>query len=443
MCESNPTDSNLSQETTEQHTILFVDDEQNILNALRRLFYREPYKILMTTHPEEALQWVRERSVALVISDHRMPEMEGTKLLSKVREINADTIRIMLTGYADMTAAQEAINDSRVYRFISKPWNDDDLRLVVKEALRQYDLVKLNGELTGLVKEQNQELYDINRNLEAKVEARAQELSSLNKKLEAGYLDTINALTGVMELKNGTLVGHARRTAMLVKKIARHLELSHEEQIYCEMSALLMDIGMMGSPDNLFEEDENEMSVADRSIYHQHPIIGETVLKEIEYLRSVASNVRAHHERYDGKGFPDGLSRNQIPLPARIIAVVDHLDYLVNPPGGGSGSTMANAIIRIENEQGKRLDPEVVHALIDVVKHFNSPVNSDEIEIKLSDLKEGMILSRDLKTGSGVFLLPADNDLKAVHLERIQNFHRIDPIIDRIYIYRKREEYAA
>lgn len=148
---------------TEPHTLLFVDDEESILNSLRRLFYKAPHRILATASAQKALRLVETEPVALVISDHRMPEMEGTKLLSRIREIKPDAVRIMLTGYADMHAAHEAINESQVYRFIAKPWNDDDLRLTVREALRRYDLMKLNRELTDSVKQLRRELDDIRR----------------------------------------------------------------------------------------------------------------------------------------------------------------------------------------------------------------------------------------------------------------------------------------
>ncbi|MDC4226376.1 MAG: response regulator [Candidatus Manganitrophus sp.] len=127
---------------------------------------------------------IASQPVALIISDHRMPEMEGTEFLAKVRERNPDIMRIMLTGYADMKAAVEAINQSQVYRYISKPWNDDDFRLTVREALRQFDLVQSNRELNELVQEQNKELYDINRSLESKVRERTKELETKNLELE-------------------------------------------------------------------------------------------------------------------------------------------------------------------------------------------------------------------------------------------------------------------
>lgn len=152
-------------------------------------------------------------------------------------------MRIMLTGYADMKAAVEAINQSQVYRYISKPWNDDDLRLTVREALRQFDLVQSNRELTELVREQNKELYDMNRNLESKIRERTKELETKNLELEGSFHEMLDLFLGLMEMKNAALVGHARRSAVLAKEIAARLALPEDEQRVCEAAALLMDSG--------------------------------------------------------------------------------------------------------------------------------------------------------------------------------------------------------
>lgn len=430
--------------STEPHTLLFVDDEESILNALRRLFYKEKHRILITPSAQEALKLIEAEPVALVISDHRMPEMEGTKLLLRMREIKPDTVRIMLTGYADMNAALEAINESRVYRFISKPWNDDDLRLTVREALRQYDMVNLNRELTGLVKQQNKELYDVNRSLEMRVLERTSELDTKNKemsdlygKLETGFLDTIQAFMGLMELKSASLVGHARRVSQLARDMANRLGLTKEEEGLCEMAGLLMDIGTIGYPDELLKKEEKEMDAFGKTLWEKHPLLGEASLKGIERLRPVSLVIRHHHERFDGKGFPDNLRADQIPMPARIVAAADYFHHLVNPPTGMARHSFMNALALMEKAQGERFEPVVVHALIDVAKNIQEPVTSDEVEVSPEDLAEGMTLAGDLKTRGGILLLPAGNIIQASHLGRILNFHRIDPIVDRIYVYRK------
>jgi two-component system, probable response regulator PhcQ len=136
-------------------TILLVDDEKNILNSLIRLFINEDYEIITSTSGAEALEVFEESEVDLVISDHRMPGMTGVDFLARVKEISPDTIRIMLTGYADLQASIDAINKGEVYRFISKPWNDEELLLTVKQSLEYRDLRMQNMKLTRTVKHQS------------------------------------------------------------------------------------------------------------------------------------------------------------------------------------------------------------------------------------------------------------------------------------------------
>lgn len=142
--------------------VLFVDDEENILSALTRLFRKEDYEILTATSGIAGLKILEEKNVALIISDHRMPVMTGVEFLARAKEISPDTIRIMLTGYADLEAAISAINKGEVYRFISKPWNDEELKLTVRQSLDYRDLILKNRSLTRAVKKQ----YDILKDLE-------------------------------------------------------------------------------------------------------------------------------------------------------------------------------------------------------------------------------------------------------------------------------------
>lgn len=142
--------------------VLFVDDEENILSSLVRLFRKEDYELLTATSGTDGLKILESRDISLVISDHRMPGMTGVDFLARAKEISPDTMRIMLTGYADLEAAISAINKGEVYRFISKPWNDEELKLTVRQSLDYRDLVLKNRSLTRTVKKQ----YDVLKGLE-------------------------------------------------------------------------------------------------------------------------------------------------------------------------------------------------------------------------------------------------------------------------------------
>ncbi len=137
-----------------KHTLLFVDDEENILSSLSRLFQGEGYNIVMAKNAEEGLEKIadKELTISLVMSDHMMPGMKGVDFLVEVKGLAPDIVRIMLTGQADLGSTIEAINKGEVYRFITKPWNDDDLVLTIKQSLEYRELRYRNQHLTNIVK---------------------------------------------------------------------------------------------------------------------------------------------------------------------------------------------------------------------------------------------------------------------------------------------------
>jgi FixJ family two-component response regulator len=166
-----------------QNTILFVDDEQKILSSLRRLFQPEPYKILLAGGGQQALDLIDGgEHPHMIVSDQRMPGMNGAAFLEQAQQRLPDTVRIMLTGYSDINAAIDAVNKGGIFRYITKPWNDEDLLLVVKAAFEHYTLVQQNKQLTTELQEKNQALEEFNTALETKVEERTRALKKAYEK---------------------------------------------------------------------------------------------------------------------------------------------------------------------------------------------------------------------------------------------------------------------
>lgn len=185
---------------TTEHTVLFVDDEESILKTIKRLFIDEGYRIITANGGQTALDLIDGgETPSVIVSDQRMPEMGGAEFLAKAKEKLPQSIRMVLTGYADVNAAVDAINMGGIYRYILKPWDDDDLKLSVKEAVERFDLVAQNKRLTEELKEKNKELSDWNENLEKKVKERTtdlQEALNHNKNLNASLKVKIMELEG-------------------------------------------------------------------------------------------------------------------------------------------------------------------------------------------------------------------------------------------------------
>jgi response regulator RpfG family c-di-GMP phosphodiesterase len=165
-------------------TILCVDDEKNILAALRRLLRKEPYRLLTAGSAAEGLKILENAHPWVIISDQRMPETDGVTFLKKVRETHPDIIRITLTGYTDVETIKEAVNQGHIFKFLLKPWNDENLILDIRQAVNQYKLAAANRELNDRVMVQNEELRHMNDHLENLVKQRTEEIIVRNQALE-------------------------------------------------------------------------------------------------------------------------------------------------------------------------------------------------------------------------------------------------------------------
>ncbi len=163
--------------------LIVIDDEVNILNAVKRVLKNEYYGVFATTDYEEALNIMKTENVKVIISDQRMPVISGVELLKKVKEIRPDIIRILFTGYTEISIVEEAINKGEVYRFINKPWEDSELKAIIRDALSRYDILEHNRELTAQIKNQNDELVKLNSRLKGMYEAQKEFSSTVSHEL--------------------------------------------------------------------------------------------------------------------------------------------------------------------------------------------------------------------------------------------------------------------
>jgi response regulator RpfG family c-di-GMP phosphodiesterase len=402
-------------------TLLCVDDEPNILSALRRLFRPVGYRVLVADSGAEALEILEREPVDLIISDMRMPVMDGASLLAMVRERWPQAIRILLTGYADMTSTIAAINRGEIFRYISKPWDDPDVLLVVKSALERKELEREKARLEALTIRQNEELKSLNASLEQKVEERTAELKQANDRLKQNFLVSIKMFSGLIELREGGVAGHSRRVADLCRKLAARLELDSKAQQDVFLAALLHDIGKIGFPDALLAKPVSSMSGEDMGRFRKHPLAGEAALMPLNELKEAAKVVRSHHERFDGQGFPDGLQGFGIPVGARILAVVNDYDALINGMLSAKRMTPEEAKALLVQSRNKRYDAQVVDAFIEMLGGLDKE-QSKELILPATSLEPGMVLARDLISREGTLLLAADYMLDATLIRQIQEY---------------------
>lgn len=400
--------------------ILCVDDEPNIVAALRRLFRGSGYSVSTATSGAEALELLAQSPVDLVFSDMRMPHMDGAQFLAQVRERWPDTVRVLLTGYSDIKSTIEAINSGEVYRYITKPWDDIEILTTARQVFERQNLEREKRRLESLLQDKNKELTELNATLEEKVVARTSELSLLTQKLKKNYLTSIKVFSNVMEWRGGQLSGHARRIADLTRRTGRAMGMGETEQQDLFIASLMHDVGQIGLSDSILARPVARLTAEELVLYRKHAVLGEQALMAMDDMLGVAALIRAHHERHDGQGYPDGIAGDAIPLGARILAVADAYDDLLHGHLSTGNLAAQDARAMISRGRGTQFHPEVVDVFLQVLLKASTVDEAPPVMTTTENLRPGMVLAQDLISSEGGVLLAADHVFSVELIRRLR-----------------------
>jgi len=425
-------------------TILFVDDEASILSTLKRVFRPAGYLIFTAESGAQGLEILRREAIDLVISDMRMPEMSGVQFLEKVHERWPDTVRILLTGYAEIGATIDAINKGQIYRYVSKPWEDSDIKMTVKQALHQKLLEREKLRLEELTHKQNEELKYLNANLEEKVSARTEEvrqtmvfLEAAHEKLKKSFITSVRVFSNLIEMRNPSKVGHSRRVAELARTLAHRMGMSNAEAQDTFVAGLLLDIGKIGLPDRLVDRPLQSLNTEERNEVLKAPVKGEMALMALEQLHGAAKLIRSHRERFDGTGYPDHLSGLSIPLGARILALAEDYDTTLMGTSFVKPLKQMDALLLIRDGAGKRYDATVVDVFLKEMGMARKATLSTvtELALRTGQVIPGMIISRELITHTGDMLLSKEHVLTEQIIDQIRGFESLEGHALTIYVH--------
>ena len=419
------TESNQATGVEKSARILVVDDEAFILNSLNRLLRKHGLEVLTADSGAAGLKILEHEAIDVVISDMRMPEMTGAEFLEQTFSRWPDVKRILLTGYADVNSTIAAVNKGKIWRYIAKPWEDEDLILTVQQATAHRNLMNENARLLTLIQEQNAQLKSLNATLEAKVDERTRQLQQTLKTLRQSFVNTVNVFSSMMEMRGGTLAGHSRRVAELARKVAHKLGMDEAEVQETFLAALLHDIGKLGLPDAALEHPFHTLTPALRDEVMKHPARGEMLLMPIQQLAGAAILIRHHHEQFDGHGYPGGISGMEIPLGARILAAANDFDALQLGLLTARRFNRTDALHYLVENRGKRYDPSVVDALSTVLAEAESH-EFVEMPLRPCSLQPGMRLARDLMHHEGYLLLAKDHVLSAAEIGQLARLEASD-----------------
>ena len=330
----------------DKYKILIVDDEPDNLALLYRTL-RGKYEIAKSTSPLQALEILKQEHFHCILSDHKMPEMDGVEFLKRSHDIAPDTMRLLVTAYTDAGILIDAINYAKIYRYIKKPYNPDELLLIVENALEYWQLKYDNSALVNDLKE-----------------------------LFAG---TITAIVEALDAKDSYTLGRSRRVTFYAVKMAKALHLSDTTVGKIELAGLLHDIGMIGVSDDILAKVEkltqDEYDEIKKHVHHSVIIID-----DIKQLADVVEIIKYHHEFYDGTGYPYAMKGEDIPIGSRIIAVADAFDSMVTPKVYRQQVVPSEALAKIKALVGVQFDPMVV-------EHFEQILPSCLRELKEMERK--------------------------------------------------------
>lgn len=326
--------------------ILVVDDDAANLQMASKILGGEKMRVSCMKSGEAAVKFLQENRPDLILLDIHMPGMDGFETIAEIKknEATADIPVVFLTADDDSNSETRGL-EAGAMDFIKKPFVPEVLLIRVKHLI---ELVRLQTDLSN------------------EVAIKTQEVMEHHEKLERVAIQIVMALSGAIDAKDTYTNGHSIRVAEYSREIAKRAGCSEEQQNDIYMMGLLHDVGKIGVPDTIINK-PSRLTDEEYDIMKSHPVKGETILKTITEFPQLLLGARSHHERYDGKGYPDGISGEEIPREARMIAIADAYDAMTSKRS--YRNALAQSTVRAEMEKGKgtQFDPELVEIMLDMI----------------------------------------------------------------------------
>ncbi len=410
--------------------LLIVDDEEVIRLALRELLAREGYQVVTAPNAMEALEVVQQFSLALVLTDQRMPQMTGLEFLARVKQLQPEATRVLMTGVPELGTIIDSINNGEIFRFIVKPWLREELLATVKNGVQRFELAQRNAALRRSALAMNETLAALNQSLEqqvARVAAQNRQLELLNHALDQNLHRSVELCLQSLEMFHPSLGAQARRTGELCRAMAEGLRLPADQRRVLEVSAWLHDIGLVGVPRRIIklaQRASDALNPAARALIEPHPIRGQELAGFVHHLADVGVVIRSHHERFDGGGYPDRLAGQSIPFLARLLSVAAAF--------AESPRKEAETLEQLQRGSGTSFDPEAVQIFL---RHRLPAVGPRrQREVLVSELQPGMVLARNVCAADGLVLFAEGQPLDAPQIEKLRRQTPANPIRRSVWV---------
>jgi response regulator RpfG family c-di-GMP phosphodiesterase len=312
----------------------------------------------------------------VIVCDQNLPDGNGVDFLAELPGTGVDAVPILITGYADLNVALDAINRGKVYKFVDKPLDLALLKQIVRRAAEHRTVQEEKKQLASEVLHYNQLLRheseiqrDSLRSAQSKIRDRGRtvrkqkkQIETLYDEIQSAYLQTVTSLCAAIEAKDHYTRGHSDRVYYYCTLVGRRLQLKESSFEALALASVLHDIGKIGIPDSILLK-SSSLTESEFAVIRTHPELAEDILVPLPFLETTRRVIRHHHERYDGEGYPDGLKENQISIEARILAVADAYDAMRSSRPYRSPLSREASLAQLESEAGRQFCPVCVSAL--------------------------------------------------------------------------------
>ncbi|MGF1483002.1 MAG: HD domain-containing phosphohydrolase [Opitutales bacterium] len=411
--------------------ILVVDDDEIIRIALQETIEHEGIQVVTAGSGPEALERLRQERFGVIISDQRMAEMTGLEFLAQAKHIQPNASRILITGVLTLKTVIDAVNQGEIFRFLAKPWIREELLATIRNAMQRFELLETNARLQADTLRLNDQLSEANNALKQRFKELADQKARLDEahaSLERNFQQSLELAHRLVGTFYPLLAKFTRNCVALVDEMAEAAGMPAGERHVLEVSAWLQNVGLLGvARDTLtkvFRRGE-VLTDEERQLMYNHPVYAQALAFFVADLEGVSETIRAHHERWDGCGYPDGLTGEGIPHPARFLAVAAAYVESGLPPN--------EAVEEIQSLSGKAFDPEVVRIFMKVTQKAHLPRKVREVTF--AELQAGMVLAEGIHSPSGLLLLPEDKLLTKPVLEKIRQHNMLDAVTERLLVY--------
>lgn len=412
--------------------LLIVDDEPNVARSVARSLRARPFDIHTAHNGDDALEIMGHTTIDLVLCDSRMPGMDGPTLLREIGQQWPGVMRILFTGFDDNAQTIKAINEGRIFRYISKPWDEQILLEAIDQALAFQSLERDRARLLQLTHEQNEALHHANATLESRVEQRTAELSAAtvqlsvaNKALKQSYVTATELFSSLLSQRLPPSRKTNEAVIRLVREFCTRKKYAEKFTDDLVMAAALYNVGKLTWTDPLIALPPETMSFEQRQRYREYPVTGERLLLPLEIAQDAAHMIRHHQERWDGTGFPDALAGDAIPLGSRILKLAVDLVEIRMGMVASRKVPLEELLDSLPEYAGRLYDPVLAEEFVQMVREREKIARraNESVTTHTTDsVRPDMVIARNLLAQDGMLLLREGTVITPRLIAKLQGF---------------------